>query len=101
MTARAPGAGPLQAMAPSEAAPSEITVCGAGFVDVAPLDPLPGGTVHVAIMGFPPDTAVSLTFFSLSDPVERAIGSTVTDQQGEAAIDVVIPVDARDGATAR
>lgn len=92
--ASAPSDGPLQATASSTAAPSEVAVCGAGFVDVAPFDPLPGGTVHVAIMGFPPDTGVSLTFFSRSDPVERAIGSTVTDQQGEAAIDVVIPLDA-------
>jgi hypothetical protein len=92
--ASAPGDGHLRATVSSTAAPSEVPVCGAGFVDVAPFDPLPGGTVHVAIMAFPPNTAVSLTFLSLSDPVERAIGSTVTDEQGEAAIDVVIPPDA-------
>jgi hypothetical protein len=95
MNASAAGDRPLQATAPSEAAPSEIAVCGAGFVDVAPFDPLPGGTVHVAIMGFPPNTPVTVTFVSLSDPgVEPAIGSATTDAQGDAAIDVVIPLDA-------
>jgi hypothetical protein len=91
--ASAPGDASLQVTASSTAAPSEA-VCGAGFVDVAPFDPLPGGTVHVAIRDFPPDTAVSVTFLSLSDPVERPIGSTVTDQHGKAGIDVVIPADA-------
>jgi hypothetical protein len=98
MTAVAPAVGSLQARAASEAAPSEVAVCAAGFVDVAPFDPLPGGTVHVAIMGFPPDTPVTLTFISLSDPgLERGLGLATTDAQGDAAIDVVIPLDARWG----
>ena len=45
MNASAAGDRPLQATAPSEAAPSEIAVCGAGFVDVAPFDPLDGKPV--------------------------------------------------------
>jgi hypothetical protein len=71
-------------------------------IDCRPPDPdsdrgqyLPGDTVHLQIVGFPPQISVTLYFHSDTDGAERGpIGATTVGNDGNAEIDVVIPSEA-------